>query len=98
MIKWIFISVLAIIILGYMGIDIKQAIHSPQTQSNLSYIKEVSVFVWGKYLKAPVVFIWNEVVIKFIIDPLISIFKNKVKEKLNVKTMTFFSYSNRVII
>ncbi len=79
MIKWIVITILGLIVLGYLGIDIRKAVHSEATQSNLSYAKEVVIYSWNNYLKEPVKFLWNEVFIKYIYDPLMNIINKKVK-------------------
>ena len=65
MIKWIVIIVIGLIILGYLGIDVRKAVEAPTTQSNLEYVKNVVVYVWNKYLEKPAKYIWN-FFIKFI--------------------------------
>ncbi len=79
MIKWIVIAIIGLIVLGYLGIDIRKAIQSEASQSNLEYAKEVVVYAWNSYLKEPVKFIWSEVFVKYIWDPLINKANNKVK-------------------
>lgn len=66
MIKWIIIFVIALIILGYLGIDVKKAVQAPVTQSNLEYVKNVVVYVWDKYLARPAKYLWNEIFINLI--------------------------------
>jgi hypothetical protein len=59
MIKWIVIALLGLIILGYLGFDIRKAVEAPTTQSNLEYAKNVVVYVWDKYLEKPAKYLWN---------------------------------------
>ncbi len=59
MIKWIVIAVLGLIILGYLGFDIRKAVEAPVTQSNLEYAKNVVIYVWDKYLERPAKYLWN---------------------------------------
>lgn len=79
MIKWIVIAIIGLIVLGYLGIDIRKAIQSEASQSNLEYAKEVVVYAWNSYLKEPVKFIWSEVFVKYIWDPVLNKINNKVK-------------------
>lgn len=69
-IKWIIIIVVALIILGYYGFDIRKAIEAPTTQNNLTYVQQIVANIWNHYLKAPVTYIWNEFFIHFIWNPL----------------------------
>lgn len=90
MIKWIVIAIIGLIVLGYLGIDIRKAIQSEASQSNLEYAKEVVVYAWNSYLKEPVKFIWSEVFVKYIWDPLINKANNKVKGISANDTGAFF--------
>jgi len=73
-IKLIIIIVIALIILGYFGFDIKGAVESPTAQSNLKYFGNLLSTIWNDYLKAAVLFVWNGVVVKFIWPLVLSIF------------------------
>ncbi len=59
MIKWIVITLLALIILGYFGLDIRKAIDSPATKNNIQYVKEVVVYLWTQYLERPIKYLWD---------------------------------------
>lgn len=59
MIKWIIIIVIGLIILGYLGFDVKKAVEAPITQSNLEYVKNVVIYIWDKYLEKPAKWVWN---------------------------------------
>lgn len=58
-VKWIIIIIIALIVLGYYGFDIRKAVEAPTTQSNLTYVQQIVSTVWHKYLKAPAVYLWN---------------------------------------
>jgi len=51
--------VIALIILGYYGFSVRQAVQNPTTQDNISYIWNGAVAVWNDYLKAPATYLWN---------------------------------------
>ncbi len=58
-IKLIIIVVIALIILGYFGFDLKKAIEAPETQSNLTYVQQIVSNVWHNYLEKPAKYLWN---------------------------------------
>jgi hypothetical protein len=62
MIKWIVICLLGLILLGYLGFDIRRAVEAPVSQSNIEYVKDVIVYVWNTYCAGPVKYLWNKFV------------------------------------
>jgi predicted metalloprotease len=66
LIKMIIIIVIALIVLGYYGIDIKKVVEAPTTQSNMNYATQVTANVWHSYLEKPSKYVWNEIVLKLI--------------------------------
>lgn len=58
-IKTIILVVVALIIISFLGIDIKQVIDSPTTQHNFSYVTQGILYIWDHFLKVPVLFLWN---------------------------------------
>ena len=63
LIKMIVVIVVALIVLGYFGFNIKDIIESGTVQTNLHYFWDFIVKVWNLYLAAPVIFIWNKFVV-----------------------------------
>lgn len=59
MIKWIIFIVIGLIILGYLGFDVKKAVEAPASQSNIEYVKNIVVYVWNTYLAKPAKYLWN---------------------------------------
>lgn len=87
MIKWIIIIIIGLVILGYLGIDVKQAVQSPTSQSNIGYVKDVVVYVWTKYLETPAKYLWNEIFIKLIWTTAVdNLTKIKNGEPTNIQT------------
>jgi len=66
-IKWIILIVVALIILGYFGIDVKQVVESPTTQSNLNYLEQVASWLWHNILKVPVTWIWENLILPLVV-------------------------------
>lgn len=62
MIKWIVICLIGLIILGYLGFDIRKAVEAPASQSNIEYVKNIAEYVWNTYCAGPVKYLWNSFV------------------------------------
>ena len=58
----IVLIVVAIIILSYLGFDLKKIFTSDLTQKNFSYITSFIKGVWSNYLSIPFTFAWNEAI------------------------------------
>ena len=59
LIKMIAIIVIALIVLGYFGFNIREIINSPTVHDNLTYTQSLMLYVWDNFLKTPVMFFWN---------------------------------------
>jgi hypothetical protein len=59
LIYMLILVVIALIILGYYGFSVRQAVQNPTTQDNISYIWNGAVAIWNDYLKAPATYLWN---------------------------------------
>lgn len=70
-----------LVYLGYIGIDVRKAVEAPVTQSNLTYAKNITVFVWDKYLEKPAKYLWSEIFVKLIWNPSIKRLTNKIGEE-----------------
>jgi hypothetical protein len=87
MIKWIVIALLGLIILGYLGFDVRRAVEAPVTQSNLAYAKNVTIYVWNKYLERPAKYLWNEIFVKLIWTPSINALTKKISQGTATTTL-----------
>lgn len=65
-IKWILLIIVALIVLGYYGFDVKKAIDAPTTQSNLNWFKETCIWIWNYILRIPATFLWENVLLPLI--------------------------------
>lgn len=59
LIYFLILLLIALIILGYYGISVRQAVQNPTTQDNISYTWNGAVYVWDTYLKVPAAYLWN---------------------------------------
>jgi hypothetical protein len=74
LIKTIILVIIAIAILSYYGVDIKNFFTSPQAQKNFSYVWNFIVDIWTNYLATPAQNIW-QFWIEHVWGPLMSLLK-----------------------
>ncbi len=68
LVKWIFLIVIAIIILSYFGFDLRAIVEDDGTQDNIGYVWGGVVHVWEGYIKEPFDYLWNDIFIDLIWD------------------------------
>ena len=73
LIKWIILIIIAVLILSWFRIDIKEFFMSEQVQKNFGYIWSFIKDVWQNYLMAPVTKVWG-VFIQYAWLPFIALF------------------------
>ncbi len=66
LIKWIFIIIIAIIILSYLGFDLRAIVEAEGTQNNLNYVWGGVVMIWNNYLSDPILYFWNNIFLNLI--------------------------------
>jgi hypothetical protein len=70
-IRTIIIIVIALLILSYFGLNIRDIVNSPAGRDNFSYTQEVMIKIWDNYLEKPVTYLWNDIFIELIWNPAI---------------------------
>jgi hypothetical protein len=63
LIKTIILIIISLIILGIVGLDLEKMLQKPTVQNNLDYGKGFVTIVWENYLKKPVMYIWDKIII-----------------------------------
>ncbi|MEK7609581.1 MAG: hypothetical protein AAB470_00475 [Patescibacteria group bacterium] len=71
LVRAVIVIVIALLILSYLGINIRSIVNSPAGQENFNYTQEVILNVWNNYLKGPATYLYNDIFIKLIWDPAI---------------------------
>ena len=61
-IQTVIIIIVALIILGYFGFNLRNIVNSSTVHDNLQFVKELVLAVWNMYLKAPLTYISNLIV------------------------------------
>jgi len=59
LIKMIIIIIIAIAILSWYGVDIKEFFNSPQVQKNFSYVWSFITDIWSNYIQEPASKLWD---------------------------------------
>ncbi len=65
-VRLIIILVIVLLILSYLGFDLKGFIESPPVAHNFTYVQETAVYVWNAYLSKPVLLVWNSVLVSLL--------------------------------
>jgi hypothetical protein len=60
LITTIVVIVIALIILGYFGFNVKDIINGPTVQANLNSAWSFVMKIWNNYLAAPVLYVWDK--------------------------------------
>jgi hypothetical protein len=72
LIKMIILIVIAIAILSYYGVDIKDFFTSPQFQKNFGYVTEFIGDTWTTYLAEPAGRVWD-IWVSYVWKPFVNI-------------------------
>ncbi len=78
-IRTLIIIVIGILILSYFGFNIREIAESDTSRENFTYVQEIMVTFWERFLEKPVMFIWNQIIIDIIWDPLYKILSERSK-------------------
>jgi hypothetical protein len=70
LIKMIVLIVIALLILSYLGFNLRNLVNSPTTQDNFSYVISFLGGLWNNFLKAPVLYLWNTILLPYVWNPI----------------------------
>lgn len=62
LIQWIILIVIAVLILSYFGISLREVGEDETTQDNFSFITEWLSVIWQDYLREPAIWIWENII------------------------------------
>ncbi len=79
-----FLSLVIILVLSYFNVSIRAVVESPTGQENINYVERTAKTVWDNYLAEPASYLWNDVWLKIIWQPLISKIDNTSSTELQV--------------
>ncbi len=79
-IRFIILIIIAIAVLSYFGFDLRKIFESDLAKNNFAYVWNWAVYAWDNFLKAPVEYVWNTVIIGILwnlaIQPLFAMLAN----------------------
>ena len=58
LIRTIVLIVIALLILSYFGLNLRDIVNSPAGKDNFSFTQEVMIKIWS-YIKGPVTYLWH---------------------------------------
>lgn len=62
-IKAVLVIVIALIVLGFFGYNLENIVSSATVKANLAYVWNLLVKLWENILAAPVLWVWNKIVV-----------------------------------
>jgi len=87
-VKLILIIIITIIVLSYLGFNLRAIVESPETQGNLGYVWGLTVGVWDNYIGSPVMYLWNDIFIDLMWNPFVeNLERNKRGEPSTIEEM-----------
>lgn len=60
-IKLILLIVIALVVLGFFGYDIRDILSAPKVQDNLTYVWGLVVKIWNNFLAEPTQWVWEKI-------------------------------------
>ena len=60
-IKMVLVIVIALIVLGFFGYNLRDIIDSPTVKENLAYVWGLVVKFWNAFLAAPAEWLWDKI-------------------------------------
>lgn len=59
----VLIGIIVILILSHFNVSLRSTADNPQTRDNFQYIGELIKTAWNDYLKKPVLYVWNHLIL-----------------------------------
>ncbi len=59
-IKAILIIVIALIVLGFFGYNLREIMDSPTVRDNLVFMWELVVKIWHNFILVPILWVWDK--------------------------------------
>jgi hypothetical protein len=66
LIKMIIVILIALLLLAYFGLNLRSIVGSQTFVDNWNYLAGLISTIWNDYLKAPVMFLWNSIIVPLI--------------------------------
>jgi len=70
LIKLIVLLIIAIVIISFFGISLRDLKEKGTITDNFTFAKQVTVDTWNNYLKKPFIWGWNFFITPFIVNPI----------------------------
>lgn len=78
LIKTVVLVIAGLILLAYLGLNLRSIVESQTFIDNWEFIKNLIVTIWSDYLKGPIFYIFNNIFIPYIWEPLIGLIRSKI--------------------
>ena len=78
LIKTVVLVIAGLILLAYLGLNLRSIVESQTFIDNWEFIKNLMVTIWSDYLKGPILYIFNNIFMPYIWEPLIGLIRSKI--------------------
>jgi hypothetical protein len=72
LIKMIVLIIAGLILLAYLGLNLRSIVESQTFVDNWEFIKGLAVTIWNNYLSTPIMYLWSKVFIPYLWEPIIN--------------------------
>jgi hypothetical protein len=72
----VLIIIVALIVLGFFGYNLRDIIASPTVSDNLEYAWGIVVKVWDNFLARPAIWVWDNLIVDLLWNNMQKIFHN----------------------
>ncbi|MEI6420143.1 MAG: hypothetical protein WCO30_00785 [bacterium] len=78
-VKMVILLIIGLLVLSYLGIDLRSTVESQQNKENFSYVWGYTHAFWDKYLAGPADWIWQNIIIDIVWEKGILVGLNLIK-------------------
>lgn len=71
LIRTVILVIFLILVLSYLGINIRSIISSDTFRDNWSYVSDLAVRIWKNYLSGPLSYLWNKILVPYVWQPIL---------------------------
>lgn len=83
LVRTIVLIVVGLLILAYFGFNLREIVSSDTFIDNWSFIRSIAGDIWANYLKLPLAYVWNNLFLPYVWNPIIENIANRAGQGLD---------------
>lgn len=76
LVKMVVVIFIVLLILAYLGFNIRSIVASETFQDNWSFLSDLTANIWNNYLKGPLGYLWSSILVPYVWTPVIDKLKS----------------------